>query len=160
MKTRSFALVASLVLALGSNTVRSAGPTWTGSVSTDWNNPNNWNPVGIPETNDTINFTSGTISLSSPVTINGQFNWSGGTLSGSALTIAANGLLNLGGTADRFLLGVLTNAGTVNWTGTGNLTVYNDNGVNYDGGIYNLPGALFSLQNDQFINGNFGHEFF
>ncbi|MGA2660493.1 MAG: CARDB domain-containing protein, partial [Verrucomicrobiota bacterium] len=38
--------------------------------------------------------------------------------------------------------------------------VYNDNGVNYDGGIYNLPGALFSLQNDQFINGNFGHEFF
>jgi hypothetical protein len=41
MSTRAFALAALLVIGLGCNTVRSATLTWTGSVSTDWNNPAN-----------------------------------------------------------------------------------------------------------------------
>jgi len=33
-------------------------------------------------------------------------------------------------------------------------------GANFDGGIYNLSGALFSLQNDQAINLAYGYEYF
>lgn len=28
--------------------ITAVGRTWNGSVSTDWNNPNNWTPVGVP----------------------------------------------------------------------------------------------------------------
>ena len=48
MRTGPYALVASLVLALGSNDIRSATLTWNGSVSTDWNNPTNWNLNRFP----------------------------------------------------------------------------------------------------------------
>src|SRR5208337_4701369 len=65
--------------------------TWNGSVSTDWFNPTNWIPAGVPASTDTINFTNGTINLTSSVTIGGSFNWSGGTLSGDPLTIENGG---------------------------------------------------------------------
>ncbi|HLZ54063.1 MAG TPA: hypothetical protein VKS19_06245, partial [Verrucomicrobiae bacterium] len=55
--------------------------TWNGSVSSDWFNSTNWIPVGVPASTDTVNFNSGTISLTSSVTRSGVFNWSGGTLS-------------------------------------------------------------------------------
>jgi hypothetical protein len=49
---------------------------------------------------------------------------------------------------------VLTNAGTVNWTGTANLLLYNNyNGPSQTGGIVNQPGALFNVQNDQSMSG-------
>ena len=91
--------------------------TWNGSVSTDWFNPNNWTPVGVPGPNDTVNFASGTINLTAPVTFSGQFNWSGGTLSGNPLTITSNAMVDVSGSA--FLSGTLnsTNA-TVGIIGT------------------------------------------
>src|SRR5208337_3808462 len=129
--------------------------TWTGSVSTDWFNPNNWSPTGVPATNDIINFTNGTISLSAPVIVSGQFNWSGGALSGDALTIASNGIMNLTGTATLLLENALTNAGTVIWTNSGGLDVPNGSGV-YFGLIENLAGGLFDIQCDQSLNNNAG----
>ncbi|PWU16966.1 MAG: hypothetical protein C5B50_12250, partial [Verrucomicrobia bacterium] len=96
-----------------------ATKTWNGSVSSDWFNPNNWTPIGVPACGDTINFSSGTINLSSPVTIGGQFNWTGGTLSGSPLTIATNAVLNITGGGTEYLENVLTNAGTVTMSGSG-----------------------------------------
>ena len=57
------------------------------------------------------------------------------------------------------LFGALTNAGTVNWTGTGNLEIYN--GYSYTGGINNLAGAVFNAQNDQSITcACYGNEYF
>src|SRR6266849_3825818 len=152
-------LLAAMLL-LGSGLVQGGNFTWTGSVSADWFNTNNWSPVGVPASSDTINFDTGTINLTAPVTINGQFNWSGGTLSGSALTIATNGVMNLSGGNNKFLLNVLTNAGTVTWTSSGNLYVYNDNSSSR-GAIYNLAGGLFDIQNDQSLAcACYGYEFF
>ncbi len=95
----------------------------------------------MPSPYDTIVFNGGTITLTSTVTIHGQFNWSGGTLTGGALTVASDGVLNLSGGGVN-LAGALTNAGTVNWT-SGTLAVC------CAGPIVNLAGALWDIQCDQ-----------
>jgi hypothetical protein len=70
--------------------------SWNGSISTDWYNATNWIPSGVPALNDTIYFTNGgTITCSAAVTVGGQFNWVGGTLTGSPITIATNGVMSL-----------------------------------------------------------------
>jgi hypothetical protein len=127
--------------------------SWNGSSNPDWFNATNWIPTGVPALNDTIYFTNGgTINCSAPVTVGGQFTWIGGTLSGSPLAITANGVLNLSGSATRVLQNVLTNAGTVIWTGNGSLSVYNYAPYNYSGAIENLAGALWSMQGNQSIS--------
>ena len=131
--------------------------TWSGIANADWFNAANWLPEGVPATNDIINFGSGAISLTAPVTIYGQFNWSGGMLSGNSLTVASNGFLSLTGSDNKDLANVLTNAGTVTWRGSGTLRELNDNG-SFKGGIYNLAGGLFEIQNDSTLSqfGAFG----
>jgi hypothetical protein len=134
--------------------VCAASFTWNGAASTDWFNTNNWAPPGVPGSNDTVNFSSGTINFTAPVAFSGQFNWSGGTLSGKPLTVASNAVLTISGSSTLYLYGVLTNAGTVNWTETANLLLYNNyNGPSQTGGIVNQPGALFNVQNDQSMSG-------
>ena len=55
---------------------------------------------------------------------------------------------------------MLTNAGTVTMTGTGNLSIYNNNST-YNGGVYNLAGALWDIQtNANIYCGLLGDEFF
>jgi hypothetical protein len=121
--------------------------TWNGSVSSDWFDPNNWTPPGVPATNDIVNFSSGTLNATAPVTIYGQFNWTGGTLTGIPMTIATNGSLSLnGGGATLVLRGALTNAGTVNWV-SGGLSL--DNCAGGVGPIVNATGALWDVQCDQ-----------
>src|SRR5882724_11249574 len=100
--------------------------TWNGSVNPDWFNSTNWIPVGVPAANDTINFNSGTITFTAPVTISGQFNWSGGNLDGNPLTLATNGVMNLVGSGNKFLVNALTNAGTITFAGSGDLYLYNN----------------------------------
>ena len=129
--------------------------TWNGSASTDWFNPANWTPAGVPASNDTLNVSSGSINLSAPVTIGAQFNWSGGTLSGSPLTVRTNGVLNLVGSGSVTLGAVLTNAGTINWSNSVTFSVYNNGGSPYSGVIWNLAGGLFNIQSDQNINGGY-----
>ncbi|MGA3268671.1 MAG: hypothetical protein ABSE16_17855 [Verrucomicrobiota bacterium] len=128
--------------------------TWNGSISSDWFNATNWIPAGVPAPDDIVNFTNanGTITLTAPVTINGQFNWSGGTLSGSPLTIATNGLLTISGTATLFLENSLTNEGTVVMTNSGGFIVSYSTVFGYSGLVENLPGALWNIQNDQSIS--------
>src|ERR1035438_6199289 len=122
--------------------------TWTGSVNSDWFNPGNWNPAGAPGSNDTVNVSNGAINLTAPVIISGQFNWTGGTLSGNSLNISSNGLLAIGGTGAGALGKAPTNAGTVNWTGTVGINVYNNNAA-YTGLIQNLAGGVWNIQSDQ-----------
>src|SRR5215468_9550722 len=90
-----------VLVALFATSIRTAQAqttkTWNGSANTDWFNATNWIPAGVPATNDTVNFNSGTITFTAPVTISGQFNWSGGTLDGNPLTVATNGVMNLVG---------------------------------------------------------------
>jgi hypothetical protein len=133
--------------------------TWTGSVSSDWFTANNWTPAGVPASSDTINFTNGTIALVSPVKIGGVFNWSGGSLGGDPMTIGSGGVMNIAG--DVALYNMLTNDGTVTMTGTAYLNVYNNHSASYNGGIYNLAGALWDIQTNAIIyNEGLGDEFF
>lgn len=137
--------------------------TWLGSINTDWYNPANWSPTGVPATNDIVNVTNGTVNLSAPVVIANQFNWQGGILMGDALTIATNAILNINGNSTLYLDLALTNAGTVIWSNTCSLDV--ENGGAYFGLIVNLPGALWNIENDQSVyntiagdSGNFQNE--
>ncbi len=131
--------------------------TWTGTVSSDWFNANNWAPSGVPSSTDTINLTGGAIILTAPVAIGGVLNWSAGNLSGSPLLITSAGVLNINGSVT--LLNVLSNAGTVTMTGPF-LTMYNNDTI-YLGGVYNLAGALWDIQtNANLLCGCSGHEFF
>ena len=58
-------------------------------------------------------------------------------------------MLNISGGVT--LENVLTNAGTVTMTGAANLTMYNNNGI-YQGGVYNLAGALWDMQTNANIS--------
>ena len=132
--------------------------TWTGTASSDWFTPNNWAPSGVPGSADTVNFTNGTINLTQGITIGGLFNWSGGALSGSPITVANSGQMNISGNVG--LQNVLTNSGTVTMTGSAALTFYN-NQTSLLGGVYNLPGALWDIQtNANFNCACYGNEFF
>ena len=87
-----------------------------------------------------FNMTGGTLVGTNVVT--GTLNWTGGMI-GGALTVASTGVLNISGSGGKSLYnGVLTNAGTVVWTGAGYLDSYSE-------GIYNLAGGLVDIQNDQ-----------
>jgi len=134
--------------------------TWNGSASTDWFNPANWTPNGAPGTNDILSVNSGTVNLSSPVTVNGQFNWSGGSLTGNPLTITSNGTFNLSGSSAKFIRNAVTNAGTTTWSGTGTLEADYNSGNNWFGHIENLPGALWDIQTDEPFYRGFGTESF
>ena len=117
--------------------------------------------TGLTVTNGaTLNWSGGTLSGISQVTDGGLLNWTGGTLLGP-LTVAPNGVANLIDSGSKYVQGVLTNAGTINFGGSGDMTIFNNNGVNYSGAIYNLPGALFDFQADRSIGcACYGKEFF
>lgn len=38
----------------------SIGKAWNGSISTDWSNASNWNPIGVPTDTDCVSISSGT----------------------------------------------------------------------------------------------------
>ncbi len=115
--------------------------------------------TGVNASITNLTWSSGTLQGSD--TLAGLANWTYGTIGNeSAVTIATNAVLNIGGNEGKFLSGVLTNAGTVNWSGTGNLELYNYNNSTYDGGIVNLAGALFNVQNDETIDTEEGTPYF
>jgi Glycosyl hydrolases family 18 len=116
-----------------------ASETWTGSVSTAWNNPANWNYGAVPGTTTNVVINSGAVTMSSPLNV-ASLNLNGGTLTlspgagvftTSSLTIAPGAVLDIGnnsliinyaGTADPIatIRGYLTtgdNNGT--WNGAG-----------------------------------------
>jgi len=103
-----------------------------------------------------------TSSLSSGMTLGGssmfvvldEFNWLGGTMSGSGRTvIAAGATFNLNSSAVHFLSGgrTLENGGTILWS-AGSLTM---GGVT----ITNRPGALFDNQTATTVNSGGGNRF-
>lgn len=142
-----FIILSCIASGLAGGPLSAATFTWAGT-NTDWFNTNNWSPPGLPGSNDVANFNSGTISFSSPLTFAGQFNWNGGTLTGSPLTIATNGVLNINSGSTVSLWCALTNAGTVNWINA-NINADYSSSLNEFGVIVNLTGALFTIQSGQ-----------
>jgi hypothetical protein len=85
-------------------------------------------------------------------TVTGELEWTGGTMIPQPhLTLAAGSTLKLSGNGAKSLTsaGVITNFGTVTWTG-GRFNL--DNNV----GFYNQPGALFEVQFDGTMIQNVG----
>ena len=137
---------------------------WTNLAGGDWNVATNWQPNAVPTRNDNAIITNTvTVTVSSPaecfgltlgslsssptltgggtLTLYGPSVWANGTMSGSGRTVVeASGSLLLTSPTGVFLTGrTLENAGTVLWTGAGNLGLLN-------GVITNRAGALFHVQ--------------
>ncbi|MGA2541554.1 MAG: Ig-like domain-containing protein, partial [Verrucomicrobiota bacterium] len=113
-----------------------------------------------------LNVASGaTLSVSGNITAlvtlqpGATFNWSGQYLN-APVTVAAGAVWNLAPTNYALVEALVTNAGTINWTG-GYLQLYNENYYYYyyNGSIYNLAGAAFNVLTDQPIYGAYGYEF-
>jgi len=137
---------------------------WTNGLSGDWNTAANWQPNLPPGSNDIAILNQGVVvtlsndlelvdlSMGSPgffptlagpgaLTINGAFNWAGGTLSGTGrITIAPGATLNLPALSGVTLTDrTLENKGAILWSGTGNFNL--GNAI-----ITNDAGSIFAMQ--------------
>lgn len=116
--------------------------TWTGAIDSDWNNPDNWWPLGVPTDIDLVEIHFGTIEIgSTPVSIAGlsmsggnishvvdlvvtqQLTWTGGTFSGSGvLKSEETAIALILGSDDKTLAGnEFINRGSTYWE-SGNLS--------------------------------------
>ena len=84
-------------------------------------------------------------------TLAGTSSWTGGVLESSAvITVLSNAVLNLGGSGTLNLMGPLTNAGDGKLDGDKPISPWSTTTRDSPaGGINNLAGALFNVQNDQ-----------
>jgi hypothetical protein len=98
--------------------------------------------------------------LSGTNTFTGIVTWTEGNIGNlTRVTIATNAVMNIsGGSGLKQISGTLTNAGTITWSSTNDVQVPNDGG-SYNGGIINLAGATFDIQNDQTLS-QYGAGFF
>src|ERR1035441_4841998 len=127
--SRVVAATAMALLFLANSSVYAATVNWTNTTGGGWNTAANWNPNGVPGTNDTVVITNAgvTVSLNSATTVGGIILGTNGsgpvTLSLNNQTLALNGPLtvNPGGsfTVDSGALVGNTNAvlhGTIGWS--------------------------------------------
>jgi hypothetical protein len=148
---------------------------WTNLTDGDWNVPSNWTPNLVPGADDNAlitnsitvalnsdaeclgltlgsSFWSPTLAGTGSLTLHGASLWLSGTMSGPGRTVVdAGASLNLPGLVTVSMNGgrTLDNAGTVFWTGTGDLGLFNST-------ITNRPGALFDAEGTGSIYLNFG----
>jgi fibronectin-binding autotransporter adhesin len=84
-------------------------------------------------------------TVSGAGSVSGSFTWNSGTLTPDvSFNVTSNGLLLLASSGAKTLNGTITNAGTVRWTGAGNLIVR--------GAIHNLAGGVFDIQNNEVLD--------
>ena len=120
--------------------------TWTGTVSTDWHDPNNWSPVGTP--------LSGSLAgddVVIPVVVSGNYPVvtaaaaarSISIAAGASLTVNAGGTLNvIASTTDGVTnAGTLTNAGTMRVDSS-----FNDGIVNQANALITNSGTLTIIE--------------
>ena len=127
--------------------------TWNGG-SGDWNVATNWTPVGVPGAPDNAVINSGTVTLTTDVTVagvelsgtlSGGFDlvvtnlmiWNGGVMQGAGRTqIATGATLRLSGTNQQTLYRQIDNNGTTVWEAgqfyLGNSIAFNNNGAFLD----------------------------
>lgn len=139
------------------------GFTWNGSVSSDWFDPSNWSPNGVPGSTDTVHLSSsslpfqpiltsdavigmldqsdGSLGGTAKLTVLGQFLWSGGREEGSGITLVM-GSTQISGFAGKTLDGrTLDLRDTASRTGNGGFQI--DNGGQLDiWGIFDEQGTV------------------
>ncbi len=87
----------------------------------------------------TLNLAGGIFSGTAPIIVNGVFNWTRGTITGSG-AFTVNNLFNISGDNFKSLDGrTLTNAGTAAWSGNGELRMFNQ------AVLLNQAGATFDM---------------
>jgi hypothetical protein len=95
--------------------------TWTGNISNNWNNPNNWNPIGIPQHYDSIII---------PNTITQPQVFSGDTALANVINILAGATLSINQGVARLYIGKrIIKAGTFNFHKSVLLEYHGVNGV-------------------------------
>src|ERR1017187_6100384 len=149
MKTLSFAFVAALVLALGSNTVRSATIIWTNTAGGNWNATNNWSPNQVPlAADDAVITTNGTYTVTLNVSASVATLTLGGASGTQSFVLNANTLTLNGtstvGTNGSFNLGGGTLSGTGSFTVNGPFT--------WSGGVLADTGGV-TLNGPSTLNG-------
>ena len=144
---------------LSTTLVSCAAFTWTGAVSSDWDNPLNWSTGVLPDANTNVTFqlpvnfmpriqtgVNGAVRdllFGAGVTLTidaNQFLFISGNLSAPAGTnIAGDGIVRLNGTAQQTITGSITYP---------NLRIANNSGVVIQSGMQSIRAAL-ELQNGQ-----------
>ena len=121
------------------STLGAAWETWTGNVSSDWNNPGNWNFGAVPISSTNVVINGGTPTISS------SFNVASITLNGGSLTLAGGGTdfttssltINPGATLDLENNALIINYGT---NASPISTIQSDLSSGYANGAWNGTG--------------------
>ncbi|MEO1260025.1 MAG: T9SS type A sorting domain-containing protein [Bacteroidota bacterium] len=119
--------------------------TWTGTISTAWNEDGNWLPKCAPTSNDFVIIPS---TGNAPIIANGVsvVVKSAKVENGGSLTVAAGGSLNIDDAVDISLenLGTVDNFGNIS---IGQIFGVRDEGVNNKGTFNNNGGATLAIDN-------------
>ena len=150
------------------NDVIAAEISWAGPNGGNWNVAANWSPNKVPGSGDSATIGGVNVQVTGNVSVRTLTLFEASTLS-----VAPGSVLNLVGGGSFY--GVLTNAGTINWSGSGDITLYNVYYPGYSyttggfgtprktvwvpsrentGGVVNLVSGLFNVQSDQALNVN------
>lgn len=138
---KTIKLITALLLTIFSSTILFAGNySWTGTTNTDWATGTNWNPNGVPGSNDTVTITNQTNNpvLAANTTIK-QMTMTSGTLSCNSFTLTV--------TATATFNGGTINSGTLTCSGTSTLTFAGTTfgaAVNATGNSILLNGSRFN----------------
>ena len=116
--------------------------TWNGSISTDWNNPCNWSPNGIPGAGNFVLIPTGLTKY--PIVDNNVSMTQLSINEGASLTVNASKTLTLvgNGSSQSSCNGTINNNGTISITqnSTNNPIIFATNGV-----LNNNLGATFTI---------------
>lgn len=159
----AFLLTAFLAMPSFAATFTFGGPSSgdpTPGDTDSWLNPKNWRPFGVPGAGDVAVIDSGFPvevpgaivvgdlnlkgdvlgSASGTLTVNGTFNWSGGSLAKITVQLPAGSVANLSSASPKALkAAIFNNAGMMNLSGTGLLNGDSDNLINnQNGGSFNV----------------------
>ena len=96
-----------------------------------------------------LTFTGGTVGGTGSLTINGPFNWSGGTINNNTGGVTLNGVSTLNGVGFQAMLlnpGLLINAGQLTWSGSGSLSSLQN--LYISGLITNLAAGTITMAAD------------
>ena len=110
-------LIAAVAYLIESKPVFAAAKSWNGSASSDWNNGNNWTPVGVPGSADDVTLPAGALPNQPSITAADVTIHNLTVSSGRTLTIGTGRILTIDGT----VAAVVNNngGGTVTTGGTG-----------------------------------------
>jgi hypothetical protein len=117
--------------------------TWTGAVSTDWHNPSNWRPAGVPNSVDTVIVGSKAIvQTNANVTVSLLYAYPGSSITGNgSISLIGGGSFNdvrIGGPGNLIISSGATlsiySSGTYNGTISGTTAAIN---TRFEGYVYN-----------------------